>query len=52
MKMLRWLLNRLKTANPLVATGIASAIMLMLVALAVDQSLRRLLSALPSWMDI
>jgi hypothetical protein len=52
MKMLRWLLNRLKTANPLVATGIASAIMLMLIALAVDESLRRLLKALPSWMDI
>jgi hypothetical protein len=52
MKMLRWLLNRLKGANPLVATGIASVIMLMLVALGVDESLRRLLNALPSWMDI
>jgi hypothetical protein len=52
MKMLRWLLNRLKTANPLVATGVASAIMLMLIALAVDESLRKLLDALPSWMDV
>lgn len=52
MNLFRRFFNRIQTANPLVATGIASAVMLILVALAVNESLRRLLNALPSWMDI
>jgi Ion channel len=50
MKTLRWLLNRVRALNPLAVAGFASASMLVLVALAVNETLRRILDPLPDWL--
>ncbi len=50
MKTLRWLLNRFLAQNPLAVAGIASATMLALVSLAINETLRRILDPLPDWL--
>jgi hypothetical protein len=50
MKTLRWILNRLLAVNPLGVACAASALMLIFVALAINEVLRRILDPLPDWL--
>lgn len=52
MKVLRWILNRLIAVNPLAVGCVASLTMLFLVALAVNETLRRILDPLPNWLGL
>jgi Ion channel len=51
MKVLRWILNRLLARNPLFVAGVASALMLGLIALGINETLRRILDPLPDWLQ-
>jgi hypothetical protein len=52
MTTLRWILNRLLAVNPLLVAGVGSALMLGLVALAINEVLRRILDPLPDWLGV
>jgi len=52
MTTLRWILNRLLAVNPLLVAGVASALMLGSVALAINEVLRRILDPLPDWLGV